>query len=86
VAYDVVIEPRAEKDLHQLRHHPHYGRIRTAALALGEDPRPPGCKKLSIRDSWRIRAGGYRIIYEIADVVRVVTIQRVRKRDEAYDD
>ena len=86
MAYRVVVEPKAEKDLHGLRCHPQFQRIRAAALALADEPRPHGCRKLSIRDSWRIRVGDYRIIYEIADAVRIVTVLRVKKRDEAYDD
>jgi len=40
-----------------------------AIRALAEDPRPPGATKLTAFDppAWRIRVGGYRIIYEIDD-------------------
>lgn len=31
---------------------------------LQKDPRPVGCKKLKGRDSYRIRIGNYRVIYE----------------------
>jgi mRNA interferase RelE/StbE len=44
-----------------------------------------GCRKLEgLRNSWRIRVGDYRIIYEIADEVRIVRVYRVRHRREAY--
>ena len=33
---------------------------------LSENPRPPGAKKLVGGDrEWRVRTGGYRIVYEI---------------------
>mgnify|MGYP006279182421 FL=1 len=39
---------------------------------LGDDPRPPGVKKLTGRPGWRIRVGDYRILYEIdGDLLRV---------------
>jgi mRNA interferase RelE/StbE len=52
---------------------------------LATNPRPSGCRKLagSVHD-WRIRVGDYRVIYEIADAVRIVRINRVRHRREVY--
>jgi len=54
-------------------------------LALAEDPRQPGCKKLKdTKGSWRIRVGVYRILYEIDDTRSLVTVLRIRHRKEAY--
>ncbi len=36
------------------------------------------------KHDWRVRVGDYRIIYEIADVIRVARIQRIRHRREVY--
>jgi len=36
------------------------------------------------KHDWRIRIGDYRVIYEIADVIRVVRVYRVRHRREVY--
>jgi mRNA interferase RelE/StbE len=52
--------------------------------ALAEDPRPAGVKKLAGAASYRLRVGVYRIIYEIDDTARVVTIYRVKHRKDAY--
>jgi mRNA interferase RelE/StbE len=42
---------------------------------LANDPRPPGCRKLvGSENDWRLRAGNYRAIYEIADGIRIVRI------------
>jgi mRNA interferase RelE/StbE len=36
------------------------------------------------RNDWRIRVGDYRIIYEIADEIRIVRVNRIRHRREVY--
>ena len=52
---------------------------------LATDPRPTGCRKLvGSENDWRIRVGNYRVIYEIADEVRIVRIVRVRHRKDSY--
>jgi mRNA interferase RelE/StbE len=53
-------------------------------MALRSNPRPPGCVKLKGRDGWRIRAGEYRVIYEISDADRTVVIHYVAHRKEVY--
>jgi mRNA interferase RelE/StbE len=52
---------------------------------LAENPRPAGCKKLKGHDDlWRIRIGSYRVIYFIGDAIRLVRIEKVSDRKEAY--
>jgi len=53
-------------------------------LALAEDPRPPGMKKLRGFRSFRFRVGDYRVIYEIDDGGRIVTVRDVGHRREVY--
>jgi mRNA interferase RelE/StbE len=60
----------------------HANRITKAAMALANNPRPSGCKKLKDREAWRIRVGDYRVIYEIHDDVLVVLVVRVAHRRE----
>lgn len=82
--YQVVIERRAEKDMDRLAP-PIQRRVGEAILTLASDPRPAGCRKLvGSKDDWRIRIGDYRVIYQIADTIRVVRIHRVRHRREVY--
>jgi mRNA interferase RelE/StbE len=82
--YNVLLERAAEKDLSRLSAQVH-DRIIAAIQGLARDPRPPGCRKLvGSEHDWRIRVGDYRVIYEIADVVRVVRVLRVRHRREVY--
>jgi mRNA interferase RelE/StbE len=82
--YRVLLERAAEKDLARLSSEVH-DRVISAIRGLASDPRPPGCRKLSGgKNDWRIRVGNYRVIYEIADEIRIVRVNRVRYRREVY--
>lgn len=53
--------------------------------SLANDPRPQNCKLLcSYEKLYRIRSGDYRIIYKIDDEQKVVTIDWIRHRRNAY--
>jgi mRNA interferase RelE/StbE len=55
--------------------------------ALADDPRPSGVKKLSgSEDVYRIRAGDYRVVYEIHDNELIVFLVKVAHRREVYRD
>lgn len=62
-------------------------RIEGVIALLADTPRPPKATKLvGERNRWRVRAGDYRILYEInADVLTVLVI-RVAHRREVYRD
>ncbi|MSU62398.1 MAG: type II toxin-antitoxin system RelE/ParE family toxin [Pedosphaera sp.] len=82
--YRVLLERAAEKDLARLSSEIH-DRVIAAIQALATNPRPPGCRKLAgSKSDLRIRVGDYRVIYEIADEIRVVRVNRVRHRREVY--
>jgi mRNA interferase RelE/StbE len=51
---------------------------------LANNPRPHGCEKLSGAEKYRIRQGDYRILYEIDDSTKLVTIVKVGNRREVY--
>ncbi len=51
---------------------------------LQENPRPPDAKKLRGTTDYSLRVGVYRILYDIDDTARMVTIYRIRHRREAY--
>ncbi|HTG61774.1 MAG TPA: type II toxin-antitoxin system RelE/ParE family toxin [Terriglobia bacterium] len=61
-----------------------YTRVRDAIYALAENPRPPGCLKLSGREGWRIRVSSYRVIYEIGDAQQTVTVLHIGHRRDVY--
>ena len=52
--------------------------------ALGEDPRPSGCEKLTGRERYRIRQGRYRIVYSIQDKELTVWVVKVGQRKDIY--
>ena len=82
--YEVLLERNVEKELRRLPSKVH-DRVVEVIAALGKDPRPTGCRKLTgSKSDWRIRVGDYRVVYEIADSVRVIRVHRVRHRSEAY--
>ncbi|HXH10050.1 MAG TPA: type II toxin-antitoxin system RelE/ParE family toxin [Alphaproteobacteria bacterium] len=59
-------------------------RVRDAIRALGQDPRPPGSRKLIGRDGWRLRVGDYRTIDDIDDTQRIVTVLHIGHRRDVY--
>jgi mRNA interferase RelE/StbE len=82
--YRVVVERSAEKDLRRLPLDVRF-RVADTLHSLANDPRPVGSRKLAgAKHDWRIRVGAYRVIYEIADSIRVVRVYRVRHRREVY--
>lgn len=81
--YEVLLERNAEKELRRLPSKVH-DRIVEVIAALGTDPRPPGCRKLTgSKSDWRVRVGDYRVVYEIDHSVRIVRVHRVRHRNAA---
>lgn len=82
--YQVLLERRAERGLDRLPSTV-YSRVIAAIRALAVNPRPPGSRKLvGTPNDWRIRVGDYRVVYEIDDLSRIVRVNRVRHRREAY--
>jgi mRNA interferase RelE/StbE len=83
--YRVQLIGSARREMARFRQ-PLTGRILAALRALSSSPRPRGCRKLSGYESrFRVRAGDYRIIYEINDDDRLVLVYGVRHRSKAYD-
>ncbi len=54
--------------------------------SLAAAPRPAGCKKLKgYKNSYRIRAGDYRIIYEVEDKILRILVIAVGHRKDVYE-
>jgi len=82
--YAVLLEAAAERSLRHLDAVV-FRRVVAALRILADNPRPPGCRKLTGSDrDWRVRVGDYRVVYEIDDRRREVRIMRIRHRREAY--
>jgi mRNA interferase RelE/StbE len=82
--YTVYIKSGAEKQLKKLVKS--YKKIITEEiLALGDNPRPHGSRKLTaLPDHYRIRVGPYRVIYTIQDEKLVVVVIRIGARKDIY--
>ncbi|MDO8589422.1 MAG: type II toxin-antitoxin system RelE/ParE family toxin [Armatimonadota bacterium] len=83
MSYRVLILRRAQKELSELPAIA-YDRVREALLSLSSDPRPRQSRKLASRNGWRLRIGDYRVIYEINDADRTITILHVGHRRDVY--
>ena len=82
--YKIVLRPAARRDADALDSKT-FDRILSKINDLKTNARPPGTKKLVGRNNeYRLRAGNYRVLYEIDDKEKVVRIFRVLHRREAY--
>ena len=81
--WQVLVSRRAERVLRRL---PKDVLLRISATIdkLAADPHPPGSRKLSGHDLYRIRVGAWRIIYAVHDDELVVLVLTVASRGEAY--
>jgi mRNA interferase RelE/StbE len=51
---------------------------------LDKNPRPPGSRKLSGHERYRLRQGRYRIIYSIQDIELSIWVVKVGHRKDVY--
>lgn len=59
-------------------------RIIAKIRSLADDPRPPGSKKLSGQEKYRIRQGDFRILYQIHDGELIIVVVKVGHRRDVY--
>ena len=79
--YRVSLKDKARRQLDKIFGSRDADRIVAAILALYENPRPVGIKKLT-GNIFRIRIGDWRIIYSINDKDRLITIGKIARRSE----
>ena len=84
MSYRVIIPKPVQKQLNNLS-----SNTRTRILAeirlLKDNPRPDGVKKLKgYENTYRIRVGNYRVIYEVRDRETIVLILSSIHRKDAY--
>ena len=81
--YRVELAPAAQRELRRL---PAAARRRLAGpiTELARNPRPVGCRKLrGSQQTWRIRVGPYRVVYDIHTVTSLIVILKVVRRSES---
>ncbi|HVR97562.1 MAG TPA: type II toxin-antitoxin system RelE/ParE family toxin [Thermoanaerobaculia bacterium] len=82
-SYRLVIKPSAAKELSSIPKRD-LERVVEKIRSLSVEPRTHGCQKLSGEERYRIRQGDYRVVYEIDDGERLVTVVKVGNRREVY--
>lgn len=81
--YKVEFRKSVEKDLKAIARKDQI-RILRRISRLADEPRPPGCKKLSGQERYRLRQGNFRILYEIEDDRLIVTVVKIGDRRDVY--
>lgn len=83
MSYELRIKPSAVKELRALQERDR-ARIVERIQALSQDPRPRGCEKLTDGARYRVRQGTFRVLYEVDDGERTVTIVKIGHRRHVY--
>lgn len=84
MAYRVELTPRAQRDFKALDGSVR-GRIKQRIESLAENPYPQGIKKIEGEDElYRLRAGDYRILYQVKGKVLLVLIVGIGHRRDIY--
>ena len=77
--YRVEILPAALKEYREVPK-THREAVKSAILALENNPRGRQVKKLSGREYYRLRVGDWRVIFAISDPRKLVTVVAVERR------
>lgn len=82
--YEIVVKKSVLKDIRRIPRSVLQG-IQERIAALADNPFPHGAEPMEGYDHhYRIRFGQYRIVYEVAATVRIITIIRVGHRKDVY--
>lgn len=86
--YDIEIAPAAVRELKKLKKKvssTDWRAISNAIDSIGKEPRPSNAEKLSDSDAlYRVRAGNFRVIYQVQDKALIVVVVKVADRKDAY--
>ena len=83
--YRLLIRSSARKELEAVGTKGDRQRMVRRIQALADEPRPPGCEKLSGSDDrYRVRQGSYRVVYEVDDSTLTVTVVKIGHRRDVY--
>lgn len=81
--YTVRLKRSAERELRRLPRD-NIPRILSRMQQLASQPRPPGCKKLTGEEEYRVRQGDFRFLYTVDDQQRLVEVVKIAHRREVY--
>jgi len=74
--------PKAVRQLHKIKDTEITDSIKAATYLLQHWPECPNIIKLKSRSEYRMRVGNWRIFFDVDQVVRIIEIQEVKKRNE----
>ncbi len=83
-SYKVRIKRSAVREIEAIPTKKDRQRVVARIRSLADDPRPPGCQKLTGAEKYRVRQGRYRIVYSVDGVELVVEVVRVGHRKTVY--
>lgn len=85
MTYTLLIKKQAKKFLQSVPK-PDRNRITEKIVLLGANPDAPSLdiKKLQGEPYFRLRVGGWRIIFDIDDVVKIISIEKIKPRGDVY--
>ena len=81
MTWRITLTPKAAKDLAGI-HEPNHARLIARLQGLTLEPRPLGAPRLKGSHFHRLRAGDWRVIYEIDDTQHLIVVARVLRRSE----
>lgn len=85
MTYRIEVAPAALRQLRKLDRVAQR-RVQAAIELLATEPRPRGAKKLvGGGGEWRVRTGGYRVVYEIHDSVLLILVVAIGHRRDIYE-
>jgi len=82
--YKIRIKPSAVREIEAIPQKKRRQRVVKRIEALADDPRPPGCEKLTGQDRYRLRQDPYRIVYSVEADILVVYVVKVGHRGDVY--
>lgn len=83
MTYEIEFAKSASKELAKLPR-PTAVRISKAVSALSLSPRNGSVRPMVGSKSWRLRVGDYRVIYDVHDKIKIISVLRIRHRREVY--
>jgi mRNA interferase RelE/StbE len=84
LTYTIQFKPLALRQLEKL---PRDAQKRLVAKieTLRDHPFPPGCRKMEgVADAWRVRAGDYRVVYQVHRGILLILVLTVGHRKDVY--
>ena len=85
MSYTIIIRQQARKKLQSLAK-PDRLRIADKINQLGHNPDAPelDVKKLEGEPGWRMRVGGWRVIFDRQDELKILAIEKIGSRGDVY--